>query len=85
MVNIITWSAALVLHFVTLVCIAMLLRRPFLRSVISTKTSADGERHHHIRARRHSSKGLLNDVCEMSAVTKCSGKEVDHFFDLQHL
>ena len=84
--NIITWSVAQALHFVTLVCIAMLLRRPILRSVLSMNTSADGERHQHIRARRHSSKGLLNDMCEMSVVTECysSGKEVGHSFDLQH-
>ena len=75
--NIITWSVAQVLHFVTLVCIAMLLRRPILCSVLSTNTSADGERHQHVRARRHNFKGLLNDMCEMSAVTKCysSGKK----------
>ena len=50
--NIITWSVAQVFHFVTLVCIAMLLRRLILRSVLSMNTSADGERPQHIRARR---------------------------------
>ena len=77
MMNIITWSVAQALQFVTLVCIAMLLRRPILCSVLSMNTSADGERPQHIRTRRYSSRGLLNDMCEMSIVTKCysSGKK----------
>ena len=60
--NIITWSVAQALHFVTLVCIAMLLRRPILCSVLSTNTSADGEQPQHVRARRHNFKGSERHV-----------------------
>ena len=36
------------------------------------ETSADGE---HIRARKYSSEGLPNDMCEISAVTKFTAKK----------
>ena len=59
-------------------CIAMLSRRPILRSVLAMKTRQalmenNIKRTKHIRARRRkSSKGLLNNMCEISALTKFS-------------
>ena len=57
--------------------IAMLGRRPILRSVLATKTRQaltenNITRTKHIRARRNISEGLPNDMCEISAVTKFS-------------
>ena len=65
------------IHVVTLICMAMLGRRPILRSELATKTrQAQTEntikRTKHIRARRNSSEQLPNDMCEISAVTKFS-------------
>ena len=62
---------------VTLICIAMQGRRPILRSVLATKMKQalmenNIKRKKHIRARRNSSEGLPNDMCEISAVTKFS-------------
>ena len=51
-----------------------------MRSVLATKTRQALTENNikctkHIRARRNSSEGLLNDMCEISAVTKRSEKE----------
>ena len=45
------------------------------------ETSADGE---HIRARKYSSEGLPNDMCEISAVTKFTANKKP-LLDLQRL
>ena len=57
------------------ICIAMLGRRPNLRSELAMKTRQVLTENKikcrkHIRARRNSSEGLQNYMCEISAVTK---------------
>ena len=61
----------------SLIGIAILGRRPILRSELATKTRQaltenTIKRTKHIRARRNSSERLPNDVCEIFAVTKFS-------------
>ena len=77
LVNLTMWSAAQTSHVVTLICIAMLGRRPILRSELATKTRKvltenTIKRTKHIWVRRNGSERLPNDVCEISAVTKFS-------------
>ena len=55
-----------------------------MRSVLATKTEqavteSNIKRTKHIQARRNSSKGLLNDMCEISAVTANVAKKAAAF------
>ena len=69
------WSAA---HAIMCICIAMLGRRPILHSVLTTKmrqAPMENNIKHtkHIRAKRNSSEGLLNDmwnICSDKILTK---------------
>ena len=77
LVNLTSWSMVQASYVVTLICIVMLGRRPILHSVLITKTRQaltenNTKRTKHIQARRNSSKGLPNDMCKISAVTKFS-------------
>ena len=73
------------------ICIAMLARRPNLRSELATNTRQALTENNikcrkHIRARRNSSVGLPNYMCEISAVTKKANvAEKQPLLDLQRL
>ena len=69
----ITYSVAQASHVVTLICIAMLRRRLILCSALAMVTRQELTENNikctkHIWARKDSSKRLLNDMCEISAV-----------------